>query len=193
MTGRLAAWHFAGRGWISAGLFLALAAARALSETDLSPGWLLLVGAGMAGRLAAGRSIRSHSNGNAMSEGPLALGGAYAFSRHPLYLSNLAVAAGLILFAGCLPPWAAAALFAATAAHYGLLAVSEERHLLRAAGESYARYLGATPRWLGLPKRGAAAGAAPASWAVSLGRQAGNLGKALACVLLLWGLAGLHG
>jgi protein-S-isoprenylcysteine O-methyltransferase Ste14 len=194
----IASFQYAWRGWILGALFAALAWARWHSQAPLVPAALLLVAAGSAYRLHAGRFIPGHSNSLALAGASLALRGPYRFGRHPLYLSNLAVIAGLILFAGCLPLWGAGALFLLAAVHHAALARTEEGFLTRAWGQAYADYLRTTPRWLGIPRNGDAAreGAATpaavggdalrASWM----RQGGNLGKTLVCVIVLWALAG---
>lgn len=195
----LASLQYAWRGWILGALFAALAWARWQSQAPLAPSALLLVAAGSAFRLHAGRFIPGHSNSLALAGATLALRGPYRYGRHPLYLSNLAVIGGLILFAGCLPLWGACALFFLAAVHHAALARTEEAFLARVGGKAYADYLRATPRWLGLPRNGngeasteagahAAAVGDPlrASWR----RQGGNLGKSLACALILWALAG---
>jgi protein-S-isoprenylcysteine O-methyltransferase Ste14 len=143
--------------------FLALAASRAVSEAPLMPGALALVVMGMAGRLLAGRHIAGHSNGLRLGEGPLAATGPYAWSRNPLYLSNLAVSAGLLLFANSLPPAGMAALFAGVCLHHALLVRHEERHLDARHGEAWRRYRAVTPRWLG-PLRGAWKARADGAW-----------------------------
>jgi protein-S-isoprenylcysteine O-methyltransferase Ste14 len=181
--------HFALRGWLSAALFAVLAAARHSSAWDLRPAWLLLIAAGAAWRVQAARYIGDHSNRYRMAEGPLSTAGPYALGRHPLYLSNLAVAFGLVLFAHCLPWWGEALLLAAVAANYALLARAEEMFLLARLGEPYASYLRATPRWLGFPGNRGLAAAAPSGLSEAMGRQAGNLLKAAACVAAIWALA----
>jgi protein-S-isoprenylcysteine O-methyltransferase Ste14 len=207
----LASFQYAWRGWILGALFAVLAWARWQSQAPVIPAALLLVAAGLAYRLHAGRFISGHSNFPALAGAALALRGPYRYGRHPLYLSNLAVTAGLILFAGCLPPWAAGALFLAAVLHHAALARTEERFLTRARGQAYADYLRATPRWLGLPRHrdasppaeaapseGIAAAEASGEEAAAGGgtmrtawmRQGGNLGKTLVCVLILWALAG---
>lgn len=195
----LASFQYAWRGWILGALFAVLAWARWRSQAPLVPAALLLVAIGLAYRLHAGRFISGHSNSLALAGATLALRGPYRYGRHPLYLSNLAVIAGLILFAGCLPLWGAGALFLAAAFHHAVLARTEEGFLARKWGPAYADYLRATPRWLGFPRNGAASPeipvpqeAAPGGEALgtSWARQGGNLGKTLACVLVLWALAG---
>ena len=202
---RIASLQYAWRGWILGALFAALAWARWHSQAPLVPAALLLVAAGSAYRLHAGRFIPGHSNSLSLAGATLALRGPYRYGRHPLYLSNLAVIGGLILFAGCLPFWGACALFFTAAAHHAALARTEEAFLARVGGKAYADYLMATPRWLGLPRDGNGEGGAStdagASAAASTAtggdplraswrRQGGNLGKSLACVLILWALAG---
>lgn len=189
----LASLQYAWRGWILFALFAVLAWVRWHSRAPLVPAALLLVAAGSAYRLYAGRFIPGHSNSVALAGSILAVRGPYRFGRHPLYLSNLAVIGGLILFAGCLPLWGACALFVPAVVHHGALARTEEGFLTRAWGQAYVGYLRATPRWLGIPRvshggASAAVGGDPlrASWS----RQGGNLGKTLACVLILWALAG---
>lgn len=179
--------HFALRGWISAALLGFLAWARFRSSADLRPEWLLLVVAGGAYRAWTARFIGGHSNGQRMAEGPLSTAGPYRWSRHPLYVSNLFAAAGLILFANCLPLWGGGLLFACVLGHYALLAGAEERFLLARQGESYARYLRSTPRWLGFPR--VVAEGAPAPLSAALGRQAGNLAKSAISAAALWALA----
>ena len=202
----LASFQYAWRGWILGAFFAVLAWARWQSQAPLVPAALLLVAAGLAYRLHAGRFISGHSNSLALAGANLALRGPYRYGRHPLYLSNLAVIAGLILFAGCLPLWGACALFLLAALHHAALARTEEGFLIRAWGQAYADYLRATPRWLGLPRdRDASPPAEAASpeddaaeddaaggngLRTTWMRQGSNLGKTLVCVLILWALAG---
>ncbi len=187
--------HFAWRGRVMALFFLALAASRAGSDAPLLPAALILAGLGMAGRLASGRHIAGHSNGLRLGEGPLAATGPYAWSRNPLYLSNLAVSAGLLLFANSLPPWGMAAFFAAVCLHHALLVRAEERHLALRHGDAWLRYREVTPRWLGPRRRrgghgdgGSSQGGAEHTFAAAWRRQGGNLATTAAAVLLIWGL-----
>lgn len=187
---RAAAFHYAWRGWALGALLAVVAYARWRSQAPLQPAWLALVAAGLWWRWRAGNIIQAHSNGLGWAGPEVAMAGPYRYGRHPLYLSNLAVIAGLILFAHCLPAWAKAAALAFAFAHHGLLARYEERFLASApggAGEAYRRYMQVTPRWLGLPRAAPSvvAGSARGAW----GRQGANLLKACACVLLLWLLA----
>jgi protein-S-isoprenylcysteine O-methyltransferase Ste14 len=189
--------QFAWRGAILAGFFVILSVARFRSDAPLLPGGLILVALAMALRLEAGRHIGPHSNGGRMEGGGLATTGPYVFSRHPLYLSNLAASAGLLVFANCLPPWGISALFLAAAGHHLSLARAEEAHLLAAHGDAYRSYLQATPRWLGFPRGGGGdatmAGrsdrASGAALAEAWQRQGANLAKTGASALCLWALA----
>jgi protein-S-isoprenylcysteine O-methyltransferase Ste14 len=207
--------QYAWRGWILGALFVVLAIARFRSHAPLVPAGLILVAFGAAFRLYAGRYMPGHSNFLRLSGETLALQGPYLFGRHPLYLSNLATIAGLILFANCLPWWGAALLMAMAWAHHEILARAEERYLVSAWGEAYLSYMRVTPRWLGFPRGGtfgkrepangtaapgvqdgpgnAEPGAARASApALTWARQGANLGKTAGCVLFLWLLAVLR-
>jgi protein-S-isoprenylcysteine O-methyltransferase Ste14 len=106
------------------GVLLALAHP---SSTTLALG-AGLSGAGHLGRIAAFRWLGGV--GRTRDPGPPAarvVGGPYRL-RHPVYLANGVVAAGLVLAAGLSPPGALASLVL-VAAVYGLLAVREERLL----------------------------------------------------------------
>jgi protein-S-isoprenylcysteine O-methyltransferase Ste14 len=194
-SGAIGGFQFAWRGWILGMPFLALAWVRHGSHRELAPAWLLLAASGAAYRLYAGGYIAGHSNSSRMGGEELAISGPYLLGRHPLYLANVVTAAGLILFANCLPLWGAGLLFAWVCAHHASLAIAEERFLAEAHGEPYLRYLRATSRWLGLPRRYPAANGAPIHTGPipgALRRQGGNLGKTAAAALILWALAGIH-
>jgi protein-S-isoprenylcysteine O-methyltransferase Ste14 len=190
--------QFAWRGRILAALFLALAWGRWHSDQPLAPAWLLLVAASAWFRFHAGRFIPGHSNLNRLAGKALAFAGPYRYSRHPLYLANLAGVAGLILFAHCLPLWAGALLFALACAHHQALAGTEERYLASTWGEAYLGYLRVTPRWLGWPLSPRPVAGAPAAWraesrptgwAQAWERQGPNLMNSAAGAFILWILA----
>jgi protein-S-isoprenylcysteine O-methyltransferase Ste14 len=189
LPGKAEGWLFARRGQVLAALFLILAGSRFLSERPLRPAALLLLALAMAWRLWAGRTIGAHSNGAAMGGGTLATGGAYAFGRHPLYLSNQAAVAGLLLFANSLPAWAALLLFLLAFLQHAVLARAEEARLEELHGEAWRRYRKVTPMWLGIPRPAALGGPGPGSLAEAWRRQGPNLAKAGAAALLLWGLS----
>ncbi|HKP96411.1 MAG TPA: hypothetical protein VJ385_11705 [Fibrobacteria bacterium] len=196
--------QYAWRGWILGALFAALAYARWRSPQPLEAYGLIPIAAGACYRLYAGRFIQGHSNSRRLAAGiAVALGGPYRFGRHPLYLSNLAIIAGLILFGNSLPWPAAALVFGIACAHHALLARAEERYLAALLGEPYLGYLRVTSRWFGFPRKSAAAlapgnaataaaGSGAAALAVSWARQGANLGKSAACVLILWILSIAH-
>ena len=140
----MSAWHYAWRGWISAGLFLVLAGVRALSDAALRPGWLALLVLAAAYRLWAARHIGPHSNGAHFEAPVLSEGGPYAFGRHPLYLSNIAAAAALVGFANC--GWISLPLLVGVVLHYGILAIAEEKFLTSKFGFANSDY---TTQWLG--------------------------------------------
>lgn len=166
--------HFAWRGWILAALLAGLAFIRFRSHAPLQPGWLALLAAGLAWRAWAGFHIGGHSNGDAFSGPELAAGGPYRISRHPLYFANLLCAAGIVLYAHCLPAWAALAVLSLVAAHHEALARAEERFLLARGGAGYLGYMQVTPRWPGFGRK-AAAGHAGTRQA---GAQRENAGRA---------------
>ena len=180
--------QYSWRGWILGALFAVLAFVRWRSHAPLMPAGLFLVAIGAAYRLYAGRFIPGHSNFLRLSGETLAMQGPYLIGRHPLYLSNLATIAGLIVFANCLPLWGAALLMGIALIHHEILARAEEHYLVSAWGEAYRSYMRATPRWLGFPPRGTFGIPVPGTWA----RQGANLGKTAGCVLFLWFLAFLR-
>lgn len=199
--------HFALRGWALAAALAAVAAARWESDAPLRPAWLLLWAAGCAWRAWAGFHIGPHSNGRSWSGARIASGGPYRISRHPLYFANLLCAAGLVLYADCLPGWAEGAALALVFLQHEGLARGEEAYLLAAPGGGYRGYMQVTPRWPGPgsmrfraagparggPEAGAAAAAGPdgeraAGWREALARQGANLAKAGAGIALI-GLA----
>jgi protein-S-isoprenylcysteine O-methyltransferase Ste14 len=190
MGTRLFAGYFAARGWTLALLFAALAWSRLVSEAPLQPKMLAVVAAGMLLRAWAGAHLGLHGNG-ARAEAPvLTVTGPYAFSRNPLYLSNLAMGAGLVFFANSLSAGAAVAFLLFLLAHHVALARWEERHLRRLWPEEYAAYADATPRWFSLrPPEKSENITDTRQWRPVLLRQGRNLAYAAACALILWAAA----
>jgi protein-S-isoprenylcysteine O-methyltransferase Ste14 len=190
---RLLSLHFAARGWVLAALFAALAWSRALAsphEARLRWEMLALVAAGMLLRAWAGAHLGIHGNGSRAEAPALVTTGPYAFSRNPLYLSNLAVGTGLIFFANALSPEMAVAFLGVLLLHHAALARWEEKHLRRLWPEAYAAYAAATPRWFGLrPPAGAENITDTRDWAPVFLRQGRNLAYAAACVLIVWAAA----
>lgn len=79
----------------------------------------------------------------------LVAAGLYRYSRNPMYVGVLTAIFGqAILFAS----WPVAAYGCAAFATFHLVVVTlEEPHLRATRGESYKRYCGQVPRWLGRP------------------------------------------
>jgi protein-S-isoprenylcysteine O-methyltransferase Ste14 len=180
--------YFAARGWTLAGVYLVLVWSRAMSDAPLRPEMLALVAAGMLLRAWSGAHLGPHGNGGKAEAPALARTGPYAFSRNPLYLSNMAVGAGLVFFANSLSPLRTVTVLVFLFAHHLLLALWEERALHRAWPGEYSIYAQSVPRWFGYRRpeessleqtRSAASGSVRA-------RQGRNLGYASLCVLIVW-------
>ena len=184
------AFYFAARGWILAVLFGLLAGSRALvsrADAPLQWGMLAVVAAGMLLRAWAGAHLGKHGNGSRAEAPALTASGPYAFSRNPLYLSNIAIGAGLLFFANSLAQGSAVAFLLFLLLHHVALALWEEKHLRRLWPEAYPPYAAATPRWFSLrPPQGAQNITDTKDWAPVLARQGRNLVYALVCVLVLW-------
>jgi protein-S-isoprenylcysteine O-methyltransferase Ste14 len=186
--------YFAARGWILAAALVALLVARATvdaAEAPLRPVWLSLVLCGIVLRGWAGVHLGTHGNAARAQAPELATAGPYRFSRNPLYLSNLLVAAGLIFYAHALPPFASVLFFLAIFLHHAILVHHEERVLAERFGATYDAYRRDTARWLGLAKTGGnktfkGAGGSPRA---SMLRQGRNVAYALAGVFLVWAAA----
>jgi protein-S-isoprenylcysteine O-methyltransferase Ste14 len=73
--------------------------------------------------------------------------GPYAFSRHPMYLSELTLLFGWAIFYGSVAVWIA---FGVACAVFNFVAMPlEERALETRFGEAYRQYKSTVPRWLG--------------------------------------------
>jgi protein-S-isoprenylcysteine O-methyltransferase Ste14 len=180
--------YFAFRGWVLASLLLLLIGMRVHNTRSLQFEFLILVIAGMLLRKWAGAYLGVHGNASQAGSPVLVQTGPYRFSRNPLYLSNLLVGAGLVLFANCLHPWLAALVLTALFAHHAVLVKWEERSLRIQWGEAYASYLRTTPRWLGKSKFFATQGGKPqAHWNKLWAWQGRNLLYTVAAVALIWG------
>jgi protein-S-isoprenylcysteine O-methyltransferase Ste14 len=190
MGTRLFALYFAARGWTLALAFAALAWSRLISDASLQPKMLALVAGGMLLRAWAGAHLGLHGNGPRAEAPALTVTGPYAFSRNPLYLSNVAMGAGLVFFSNSLPSAWAVAFLLFLLAHHVALARWEERHLRRLWPEEYALYAEATPRWFSLrPPPNSENITDTRQWRPVLSRQGRNLAYAAACVLVLWAAA----
>jgi protein-S-isoprenylcysteine O-methyltransferase Ste14 len=182
------------RGWIAAIPLLALLAQRAVSGSPLRWGVLPLIAAAMLLRAWAARHLGPHGNGSGMEAPALARTGPYAFSRHPLYLANIATGVGLVLFANPPAPFSLA-LIALIALQYFALARLEENALRWRYPDAYEDYAQRTPRWFGLkppPGEGVASEENGSRFARDENHpnetpQMRNLLYTVGCVLLVWG------
>ena len=182
--------HFALRGWILAAALIFLLAARAASHAPLRPAWLLLLLAGIALRTWAGAHLGGHGNAPRAQAPELATGGPYRFSRNPLYLANLLVATGLILYANALPAFVAVLLILAVLFHHAILVRHEEAVLARMFGEAYEAYRRHVSRWIGIARKARKGnperGGGGASLRETVVRQGRNAGYALLAALSVW-------
>jgi len=80
--------------------------------------------------------------------------GPYEFSRHPMYLAELALWFGWALFYGSLSVLAGFAVFAIVVSRLGPI---EERALEARFGEQYRAYANDVPRWLRIRSRSSGA------------------------------------
>ena len=193
---RLFSIYFAARGWVLALLFIALAWSRAVVSQDASPlRWQMLgvIAAGMLLRAWAGAHLGLHGNGSKAEAPALTTSGPYAFSRNPLYLSNIAIGAGLVFFANSFSDETSVAVLLFLVLHHVALARWEEKHLRQSWPEEYEEYAEATPRWFSLRPPAAAENITQTKdWSSVRARQGRNLLYVVACVLILWAAAWIH-
>jgi protein-S-isoprenylcysteine O-methyltransferase Ste14 len=78
-----------------------------------------------------------------------ATGGAYRFSRHPLYLSLVIVYLGTSIASAS---WVFLLLGIANIFWIRLEVSVEERYCIKRYGNDYQSYMDRTPRWMGIPK-----------------------------------------
>ena len=86
----------------------------------------------------------------ALSQDYLLTQGPYAFTRHPMYLSELVILLGWSLFYGSIP--VLIAFFFAILLFNAVNLPLEERALETRFGEAYRQYKSLVPRWLGIPR-----------------------------------------
>lgn len=95
-------------------------------------------------------AIATASFAIARSERPITEG-AYAFSRHPMYLASFIIYIGTGIATAS---WLFLALGLANIFWVGTESRVEERYCLEKYGDYYRKYMKRTPRWLGIPKAG---------------------------------------
>jgi protein-S-isoprenylcysteine O-methyltransferase Ste14 len=137
----------------------------------------------------AGLALRAWAAGCLAKNQQLATGGPYGYTRNPLYIGTLMVAAGLAIAARSV---LLAALFAAVFVFVYLPVIQNEEQHLRKLFPDYAAYAARVPAlWPRLPRsadaRGTSQGFRAALYARNQEYQAG-LGFAAGLVFLLWKL-----
>lgn len=98
----------------------------------------------------AGLALRAWAAGHLAKNQNLATGGPYAWTRNPLYLGTLLVAAGLVIAAA---QWTLALLFAAVFALIYLPVIELEEQHLRTLFPDYASYASRVPALLARPPK----------------------------------------
>lgn len=106
-----------------------------------------------------GLLLRAWAAGHLAKNQTLATGGPYAWTRNPLYLGTLIVAAGLVIAAS---QWMLAAIFAAVFSFVYLPVIELEEQHLRKLFPEYKTYAGRVP--VLLPRPPASSGGAPFRW-----------------------------
>jgi protein-S-isoprenylcysteine O-methyltransferase Ste14 len=81
----------------------------------------------------------------------LLMRGPYAYSRHPMYLSELTLLLGWVIFYGSVAVLVAFLAWLVFFAFYAMPV--EERAMEAHFSEAYRVYKARVPRWLGLPRR----------------------------------------
>lgn len=102
----------------------------------------ILVGAGF---VLLGVGIRASASGHIRKNAQLATTGPYAYTRNPLYLGSIVIAAGFIVAARSL--WMGLAAFAMFLVIYLPVILAEEKYL-RSAFPEYSEYAVQVPRFL---------------------------------------------
>ena len=108
---------------------------------------LVLMTAGELFRLMAVRSAGNATRTRRVGARQLVTWGLYSHTRNPLYLGNLLLWTGVVIFAGGpYTPWLLAAVFILFLVQYTLIISLEEATLAELFGESYAVYRESVPR-----------------------------------------------
>jgi len=76
-------------------------------------------------------------------------GGAYRYSRHPIYLSIFLIYLSVSIASAS---WVFLLLTVLLAVEVGLSVADEESYCLEKYGNTYREYMNRTPRWIGIPK-----------------------------------------
>lgn len=137
-------WLYRHRGWTAVPLAVALVWGARPTAWSLGVG-LLLVVAFEALRVAALRYAGAHTRGRSLRAPHLATGGPYARMRHPLYVGNAGVCAGLLVASRAGWPWFPALVAGAFLVQYALFIRHEERFLAATFGPVWHDYAAAVP------------------------------------------------
>lgn len=76
--------------------------------------------------------------------------GIYSYSRHPIYLGLFLIFTGVGIASAS---WVFLLLTVVRTVSSSFMAIPEERWCLEHYGDAYGKYIGTTPRWLGIPKQ----------------------------------------
>ena len=135
----------------------------------------------------AGLALRAWAAGCLAKNRDLATGGPYAYTRNPLYLGTLVVAAGLSIAARS---WGLGALFAAVFVLVYLPVIQNESQHLHSLFADYSAYAAAVPLLLPRLKKFRAKNPNPFRMALYLRNQEYNagIGFTAGMLLLLWKL-----
>lgn len=108
---------------------------------------LALMACGELLRLVAVRSAGGITRTRRIGARQLITWGLYSYTRNPLYIGNLLLWTGAVLFAaGRYMPWLLAAVFVLFLVQYTLIVSLEEAKLAELFGESYTAYRRSVPR-----------------------------------------------
>jgi len=106
--------------------------------------------AGEALRIASLRYLDASARGMTLRADALATGGPYRYVRHPVYIGNALLVAGVLLAGGAHQPLFLAAAAGAVALQYGFIVASEDRFLADRFPSDFARYRGGVSRFVPL-------------------------------------------
>ncbi|MFN0150752.1 MAG: methyltransferase family protein [bacterium] len=157
------------RSWTAVPLvlaFLVLARPRPTLIAAAIPVLLL----GEALRIASLRYLGASARGMKLRADALATGGPYRYLRHPIYVGNALLVAGILLAGGAAHPVFVAVVACAVALQYGFIAASEDSFLAETFPEEFARYRLAVRRFV--PLR------APYAWPSAARRSLGEVLRA---------------
>jgi protein-S-isoprenylcysteine O-methyltransferase Ste14 len=140
---------FSLRGWFLFLCFSIVAAFRLLHDDPLNNTGLLLIAGGWMIRLAAAFYIGDHTNKEVLSGSQLATSGIYSMSRNPMYLGNLLICEGVLVFSNCFAWMLHGIMLLLVFLYYRQVVVREENYLAEEFGQKYQEYMKKTPRWIG--------------------------------------------